>query len=659
MNSMVTVRKKDKKGSLAFKLSCFILAGVVIVFLTAFFYNYHYSRKIVMENVEANARNLAHATVNKIESLLQGVEKIPRYIAFSLERKDYTREDLMEMIKNGVIASTEIFGSTVAFEPYAFDPRLLYFAPYYYKDEDGIEFCSLGRDSYRYFYRDWYLIPRELKRPVWSEPYYDEGGGNIIMATYSVPFSRFLNGESQFMGVVTADISLDWLMNIISGVSVYRSGYAFLISQNGVFVTHPDKELIMHESIFSIAEAAGDAGLRETGRDMIRGGEGFVSLKSALTVRDSWMYYAYLPSVGWSIGIIFPEDELFADVRELNREVLIIGSVGVVFLFFIVILIASSITKPLRILAIETAEIARGNLDIQVPLIKSKDEVGELSRSFGNMRTALKEYIAHLAETTAAKERIESELKIARRIQMSFLPKKFPPFPEKREIDIYAMIEPAKEVGGDLYDFFLLNEDHVFFTIGDVSEKGVPAALFMAVTKTLMKGIAAYGIEPSDLLVKVNQELCKENESMMFVTVFCGILDCRTGNLTFSNAGHNPPLIIHADGKVEWLHVPKGLVLGVMEDAEYKSERTVLHAGDTIFLYTDGVTEAVNSEKHVYSEERLIRSLQESNVTKTELIVKTVMQSLKDFTGDEPQYDDITIVSVQFKGTVEDESVTT
>jgi sigma-B regulation protein RsbU (phosphoserine phosphatase) len=653
MDFMLTVQQKDKKGSLAFKLALFILTGAVIVFLTAFFYDYHYSRKIVMENVEAHARNLTHATVNKIESILQGVEKVPRYIAFSVEQKNHTREELMEMIENEVMSSTEIFGSTVAFEPYAFDPQLLYFAPYYYKDEAGLEFCFLGSDSYRYFSRDWYLIPKELNRPFWTEPYYDEGGGNIIMSTYSVPLARMVNGESKFTGVVTADISLDWLMNIVSKVSIYRSGYAFLISQNGVFVTHPDKNLIMHESIFSIAEAEGDAQLREIGREMIHGGEGFVSLKSSFTGKDSWMYYAFLPSVGWSIGIIFPEDELFADVRELNRELLIIGSAGVIFLFFIVIFVSSSITRPLRILAKETKEIARGNLDIEVPLIRSKDEVGELSRSFENMRSALKEYIANLAETTAAKERIESELKIARSIQMSFLPKKFPPFPEKKEIDIYAMIEPAKEVGGDLYDFFLLNEDHVFFSIGDVSEKGVPAALFMAVTKTLMKGIASYGIEPSDVLAKVNRELCKENESMMFVTVFCGILNCKTGELTFSSAGHNPPLIMHADQKAEWLHIPKGLVLGVMEDADYKTERTVLHPGDTIFLYTDGVTEAMNSTKHVYSDQRLIRSLEASQDTSTEVLVKHVMQSLEDFTGDEPQSDDITIVAVRFKGYVE------
>jgi len=652
MNFMSTAQLNDKKGSLAFKLSFFILAGAIIVFLAAFMYDYHYSRKIIMENVENHARNLTLVTVNKIESILKGVEKVPAYIAFSLEREVYSREDILKIIENELMTNPEVFGSTIAFEPYAFDPELLYFAPYFYKDAEELKFRSLGTPSYRYFTKDWYRIPKELKRPVWSEPYFDEGGGDIIMTTYSVPFARKKSGEPEFAGVVTADISLDWLVDIISQVTIYESGYAFLISQNGVFVTHPDKGLIMKESIFTIAEKADDMKLREIGEDMIRGGEGFVSLKGYETGKKSWLYYAHLPCVGWSIGIIFPEEELFADVSKLNREILIIGFIGVVFLFLVVIFISNSITRPLRILAKETKEIAKGNLDIELPLATSKDEVGELSRSFENMRVSLKEYIANLAETTAEKERIESELKIARRIQMSFLPKEFPPFPEKEEFEIYAMIEPAKEVGGDLYDFFLLNEDQLFFSIGDVSDKGVPAALFMAVTKTLMKDIASYGIGPSDILMKLNRELCKDNESMMFVTIFCGVMNCKTGELTYSNAGHNPPLIIHSDQRTEWLHVPKGLVLGAIEDAGYTTERTVLYPGDTLFLYTDGVTEAMNSAKNMYSDRRLQVTVEESTVISAESLVEYVMRSVKEFSGSESQADDITILAVRFKGSM-------
>ena len=186
-----------------------------------------------------------------------------------------------------------------------------------------------------------------------------------------------------------------------------------------------------------------------------------------------------------------------------------------------------------------TEEIATGNLDIELPALRSKDEVGRLADSFSHMKNSLKQYIKELTETTAAKERIESELKVAHDIQMSLLPKLFP---ERKEFDIYATLEPAREVGGDLYDFSLLEEDRLFFLVGDVSGKGVPAALFMAVAKTLLNRLAERCTDPSLVLTQVNKELCRENESSMFVTLFCGLLDFKTGDLLFSNAGHNPPL---------------------------------------------------------------------------------------------------------------------
>jgi sigma-B regulation protein RsbU (phosphoserine phosphatase) len=172
----------------------------------------------------------------------------------------------------------------------------------------------------------------------------------------------------------------------------------------------------------------------------------------------------------------------------------------------------------------------------------------------------------------------------------------------------------------------------------------------MAVTRTFMKAIASYGSEPSDVLMKVNRELCKDNDSMMFVSLFCGVINCKTGELTYSNAGHNPPLLIHSGKRAEWLHMPKGLVLGAMEDAEYKTEKTVLYPGDMIFLYTDGVTEAMNGEKNIYSDKRLQATIEDKTVTSTEFIVRTVMQSVKDFAEEEPQSDDITMLAVQFKG---------
>lgn len=646
----MSVLKKNKKRGLAFKLSLFILASTTIIFLAAFGYNYIESRNLVMKSVQKNAGNLALSTAHRIETILHGVDSAPRYLAASLEHVGYSRAELITQIENIVKLNPEIFGSAVAFEPYSYLPRSRDFCPYYSRDKDRFKFSWLGGKNYRYHLWDWYLLPKELNRAVWSEPYFDEGGGNAIMSTFSVPFYRNTGRVRKFAGVVTADMSLTWLKDIISRVTIYRTGYAFLISQNGVFITHPNKDLIMRESIFTVAEAAGDVALRNIGRKMIHGGEGFVALPEYFTGKKAWMYYVPLPSAGWSIGVVIPENELFADIHNLSRIVLIIGIIGFTFLFFVVISISRNITHPLRQLVQTTSEIAKGSLDVALPRKRSGDEVGELTTSFENMQLALKEYITNLKETTAAKERLESELKIARTIQMSFLPKRFPPFPEKKEFDIYATIVPAREVGGDLYDFFLLDDDTLFFSIGDVSGKGVPAALFMAVSKLLMKGTVSLEMDLASALTKVNRELCTDNDAMMFLTYFCARLNFRTGELQYSNAGHNPPLILR-DGKPQWLPLPDGFLLGVMEDSSYKTVTTFLNPGDTLFLYTDGVTEAMNADGQLYSDDSLLTLVEKLADEKPETMVKEVVKQVQNFTGEAPQSDDITILALHYRGT--------
>jgi sigma-B regulation protein RsbU (phosphoserine phosphatase) len=644
--------KTEGKGGLAFRMSLFILTSTVCIFIAAFGYSYLYSRNQILADVEKNAEIITLATVSKIETVLGGVEKVPSYLARSLGGSKPALPELQKRISDLLQTNPEIFGSAVAYEPYAYSRKSLYFAPYICRGKDGGLVPSfLGNNEYQYFFQDWYQIPRELNKPIWSEPYFDEGAGNIMMSTYSVPFYHHKDGKQVFTGIVTADISLEGLMETIKKISYHQSSYSFLISRNGVFVSHPNKDYIMRESIFSIAEANNDPALREIGRDMIRGGKGFVTMKNHFAGQKSWMYYAPLPSLGWSIGVVFPEDRLFASIGKLGAIILAIGGTGFFVLLIVIIVISGTITKPLRVLADKAGEIARGNLEIEIPQVTSHDEVAALSNSFQNMKVALKEYIGNLAETTAAKERIESELKIAHTIQMSFLPKRFPPFPEKEEFEIFAVLEPAKEVGGDLYDFFLIDEDHIFFSIGDVSGKGVPAALFMAVTKTLMKGIASQTVSPSITLSKVNHELCKDNDSSMFVTVFCGILNLKTGELLCSNAGHNLPIMISAGGEIRWLESPPGLLLGIMEDAQFEISRIIMTPGDTLFLYTDGVTEAMNPQQNFFSDQTLIKTIAGCPDQQIpEAIIDCVLTAVKAFSAEEPQSDDITMLALHYRG---------
>jgi sigma-B regulation protein RsbU (phosphoserine phosphatase) len=640
-----------KSRGIAFKLILFIMSGISLIFSLIFGYNYLYSRRILLKNVEHNARNLALATTNRIDKILRSVEVATTNLAAFLQQSDYADEErLLGLIRAFVETNPEIYGSAIAFEPYAYDKNSLYFSPYFYKSGSEIKLTYIGGQGYHYFYWTWYQIPKELNRPVWSEPYYDEGAGNIIMCTYSVPLYRSVSGEKEFLGILSADISLEWLQEIVSSIKIFETGYGCLVSRNGTIVTHPSRELIMNETIFSVAEAREDLHLREIGREMIQGKTGFVPFTSIVDERKCWMVYYPVPSTGWSLAVIYPQDELMADIINLNRTVFMLFLVGFFLLLGVIVLNARSITRPLRILARATKVISTGDLDAELPLIRSKDEVGNLSESFISMKESLKGYIEDLTETTAAKERIESELKIAREIQMSIIPKIFPPFPDRSEFDIYACIEPAREVGGDLYDFFFVDDDHICFMIGDVSGKGVPASLFMAVTKTLFKANAGEGVRPDEILTRLNNELSQENESCMFVTIFCGIMNTKTGEVLHSSAGHNPPLIMRHGEKAAYLDTSGGIAVGATEDLSFKTEKLVLHPGECLFMYTDGVTEAVNLKEELFTETRLQNDLSTLRDKPVKEIVSDLMKRIEDFSQGAAQTDDITMMIVKYFG---------
>ncbi len=285
-----------------------------------------------------------------------------------------------------------MYGSTAAFEPYAFDPKLRWFAPYYYKGKDEIEYEQLGSESYDYFTKDWYHLPKVLGAAVWTEPYFDEGGGGVVMTTCARPFfEQGKDRDSKVRGVVTADVSLQWLTDLVSTVHGGRTGYCFIISDTAAFVTHPDPKLIMSESMFSLAEERHAKVLRTAGLDMIRKKSGFMNIGSALTGDESYLAYARIPSPGWSLGVVFPKNELLAQMNSLHRRTGLLAAGGLILLLAVSGLVARSIARPLRRMAAATEQVARGNLDIDLSDIHSEDEVGQLARSFMRMTHGLKE----------------------------------------------------------------------------------------------------------------------------------------------------------------------------------------------------------------------------------------------------------------------------
>jgi sigma-B regulation protein RsbU (phosphoserine phosphatase) len=633
---------------IAFRLSFWILLSAVIIFTLVFGYYYTLSRRLLVEKIEQYAGVLAEGTAAQIGTVLAATQKIPENLAltFAAEppRSRLKLEALMESILRG---NSEIYGLAVAFEPYAWTKEKRHFSPYVFKGQTGIESTLI---SYDYFTWDWYKRPSQSKRPVWVEPYFDEGAGNIVMSTYSVPFYRLNSGRKTFSGIVTVDISLAWLGRIVSDIQIGKTGYAFLISQNGTFITHPDSRLMMRKTLFGLADENKDVKLRDVGFKMTAGESGFIHAGSLMTGKDCWLAYAPLASTGWSLGLVLPQDELMADVNRFYRLTLLFGTLGMLILFCVIVWIASGITRPLRELTQATRTLAEGDLEMKIPAVRHADEVGQLASSFAIMRESLQNYIRDLTKTTAAKERIESELKIAHDIQMGILPRLFPPFPDRTDMDIYATLLPAREVGGDLYDFFFMDDDHLCFTVGDVSGKGVPAALLMAVTKILIKSKATQGLSSETILSRVNEDLALDNPSMMFVTLFLGILNVRTGEVAYCNGGHPPPYILRAAGGIEPLPTTGGMALGVVSDFPYRSATVKLQKNDTLFLYSDGITEANDSRFELFGDQRLSDALASLQHQSLKTIIDGVLVIIEAFAQNEPQADDITMLVVRYFG---------
>jgi len=408
----MTTKNIYRNRGLAAKLIISIMIILGVIFILIFSFNLRITRKIIVKNLETNAQNLTGATVARIDKILSSIQKIPDNYAPIFERHLDSDQEMKELVAQMVASNREILGACLAFEPYSRNPAEKYFSYYYYRQNDSLLFKKLGNDQYNYFTLDWYEIPKLLGKPVWSEPYFDDGGVNQLVSTYSVPLFDRSNGQKKFIGILTIDLSLDWFQKNISGIKVYETGFGFLISRNGVIVSHPIKDFIMNETIFSIADERDSPDLRRIGRKMVHGESGFgeIAYKNARNGKPSWLAFAPVTLNGWSVGVVFPVDEFMADSTHLSRVIGALAAGGFLALLILLIAIARSITRPLRQLTIASEKFAQGDFEVELPAIRSKDEIGRLNSSFIFMRKQLAKTILELRVASGELQRSNEKL---------------------------------------------------------------------------------------------------------------------------------------------------------------------------------------------------------------------------------------------------------
>ena len=501
--------------------------------------------------------------------------------------------DSLERIPQRVVSENPVVvGSTMALVP-GYSPKDSLFAPYAAKDlETGeIRMLSLATEEYDYPSQEWFTKPLELKDSYWSEPYFDENGGELLMTTFSMPV-KDSNGE--VAAILTADISLDWLTELIGNIKVYPNAFNIVISRSGQIMVCPVETLVMQTTVNQFAMESEDyEALDQVNQAMLSGQSGEMPVR--YQGQTNHVYFSPVERTGWSLSIVLPEKELYSGVRRIGMIVKLLQLLGLVMLIVI-----------LRVAT------------------KNQTKYHSLNEQ---------------------KERIENELHIAREIQMAMIPKTFPPFPERKDLDLAASIIPAKEVGGDLYDFFIRDEK-LFFCIGDVSGKGIPASLVMAVTRSLFRAMSTHEDSPAKIVSSMNNSMSETNESNMFVTFFCGVLDLNAGRLRYCNAGHNPPMIL--TDAIRMLPVEPNLPLGIINGTNFVEQETAFNYDDAIFLYTDGLSEAENAAQEQFGEARIESALHGRK--RSEEHMENIEHQVSLFVGNAPQSDDLTMLFIHYLG---------
>lgn len=523
-------------------------------------------------------------------------------------------------------------------------------------------------DFYEADTRQWYQRARltEMGETVYSDVMEDihEGRDCIVCAR-----PVYLNGK--IVAVAGVGSYLDTVNEAVLNTTIGESGYAFLVNERGrVMVSGAQSgETAADADANTDLRDSGNAALAEAAEDMVFGESGLKKL--TLDGREVYLAYASLDGLGWSFVTVMDVEEVIAPARESQQGILALTNEisrrqneaikQTIYLFLGIMLAAATVigvvsilftgklTAPIRRLTQDVKRIDGGNLNSPI-CITTGDEVEELGNAFHAMTVQLQQYIGSLAAATAEKERIRTELSLASRIQADMLPDSGQVLRERQEISLYASMTPAKEVGGDFYDFFLTDEDHLVVLIADVSGKGVPASLFMVVARTLLQSCIEGGDTLAEAVSEVNDRLCAQNKNGMFVTAWIGVLTLSTGALAYVNAGHNPPLLGNQKEGYTYLKERGGFVLAGMEGMEYSRKELQMREGDILFLYTDGVSEANDEKGSLYGEARLLELLNSRSDTEPEKMAKAVWNDIQDFQGKAEQFDDITMLVLNYRG---------
>ena len=653
------MKEKKYNRSFATRLSRWIMLVLFIMMGGLSYLSYTYLNNAVVVVSANNFHGNMRSSDRYISDVMTDVGVAVKNNLFDIERHLAQPDQLHAIVERIVTQNPRIRSCGISFIDGYYPKKGRCFCPYAWRNDSmQVEVLQLGDTGYNYLDADWFKEAIARDSAYWSKPFFDGQDAKTPLVAYMYPIH---DARGHVVAALGADVSLDFMARILQeqdSTSVSDSWIAsmfgevfhsYVLSRDGTYITHPDQRRIQKGNFFVHVKDLGKPGLAEkVVNEMKEGKHSFAETNKMLMVnrKESYLFYRPVSGIDWILVVSCPKDTINSFAMVMGIALAVVSILLLTITFLVCYITVKRTAMPLKLLANAADKVAQGEFDTLLPTIKHRDEICQLRDSFENMEHSLTAYVEELKTTTAAKASIENELKIAHGIQMSMLPKTYPAFPNRDDIDIFGQVMPAKAVGGDLYDFFIRDEK-LFFCIGDVSGKGVPASLVMAVTRSLFRNIAAHTAEPHQMVMGINELLCDNNETNMFVTLFVGVLDLASGLLDYSNAGHDMPLLLTESG-VTLLSCDPNIPAGVMSGWDYTCQQIQLQSGTTIFLYTDGLNEAEDVNHQQFGMDRVLMTANSADGCPQSLIAAMTL-AVQKFVGEAEQSDDLTLFAIQTK----------
>lgn len=628
--------------SIGYRLTLYISLAVISVFVAFISANYLFNLKLYRENTlnKAIGKSMeVNALVNnKIVTTSEIASNISEQFFYFQSKGDV--QLLLERILvkypfiNAVYANVD---SVVPFENNYFYAFSNGDALHYKQSKEPVFVCHKEMELFAKI--------KNLTTSGWTEPYRCPEKGNVVVAYHTPLYYKTENGGENFAGQIIAELSLMELNDAINQIDVGERGYTFLITREGDYITHPNDSNILRRNVYSLPSKSLNSGKIDLKDILLNGKTGWaVVYPDIINYEKSWVYYTPINENRWFLLFITPYKELFFQLYWETVRLIIFALIGILLIFLIIKYITKKLVDPLsdvtsRLSALSGTEEKNGS---------TLNEVQRVSDTLEFLKEWFDQYRIASEQEELKSLRHKQDLQQASEIQQSLIKKSFPAFPNRKDIDLYAIYEPARVVSGDLFDYFFIDEDNLAFTIGDVSGKGIPAGIFMSVAQTIIRNKAIAGKKAKDIVIDANTELSTSNKHQYFLTLFLGVLNLKTGVLNYCNAAHDFPFVLKSNGSISELKETHGLPLGLYAEKEYKDSNIIIGKGDTIVLYTDGVTELFNEGKNQFGVERFKENLVRLAGLDPTDMVKTVHEVLKQFKGEAPQADDMSLFSIKY-----------